>query len=48
VSGDENCASALAKKYLKKYTSNVENRFISNNVTGYIGKWEHGKKTFAP
>ena len=44
VSGDENCASALAKKYLKKYTSNVEIDSF-NNVTGYIGKWEHGKKT---
>ncbi len=44
VSGDENCASALAKKYLEKYTSNVEVDSF-NNVIAYIGQHDEGKKT---
>lgn len=44
VSGDENCASALAKKYLKQYTSNIEVDSF-NNVIGYIGRHGEGKKT---
>lgn len=44
VSGDENCASAEAKKYLKKYTSNIKVDSF-NNVIAHIGKHDKGKKT---
>lgn len=44
VSGDENRASVRAKKYLEKYTSNVEIDSF-NNVIGYIGQHDKDKKT---